>query len=67
MQTSKTIEEIDEAKQKIEHETKETEKKLTEHVSRVAIDYLQKALSQLFDAKSQKEIMEKAMGILKSN
>lgn len=56
---------INEAKLKIEQDTKETEKRLTDHVSKIAIDYLQKAVSQLFDVKSQKEIMEKAMKVIK--
>lgn len=56
---------IDEAKRKIEQDTKETEKRLTQHVSNIAIDFLEKALSQLFTKKNQDEIMDKAVKIIK--
>lgn len=56
---------IEEAKRKIEQDTKETEKRLTEHVSRIAIDFLKKAVGKLFDKKSQEEIMKKAVKIIK--
>ena len=56
---------IEEAKRKIEHDTKETERRLTEHVSKIAIDFLQKALSDMFTEKTQQEVMTKALKIIK--
>lgn len=52
---------IQEAKEEITRETKDAQEKLARHVSTLAVDFLQKAISDLFTEKEQGEIMTKAM------
>lgn len=56
---------IIEAREQIFRETKEAEERLTAHVSKLAVVFLQKALSELFSPKEQEEIMSKAIKKLK--
>jgi len=53
------------AKQQIEVETKEAEKRLEKHTSELAITFLQKAVSELFTQKDQKEVLQRAMKVMK--
>jgi len=48
---------IREARQQIIFETKEAEKRITIHVSKLAVDYLQKSLSELFSDGDQELVM----------
>lgn len=54
-------------REQIEKEAKEAEKRLTLHISQVAIAFLEKSLSDLFSPKEQKLIMEKAVQKIKKN
>ncbi|MDO8658670.1 MAG: F0F1 ATP synthase subunit B [Candidatus Levybacteria bacterium] len=56
---------IIEAREQIFRETKEAEERLTAHVSKLAVVFLQKALIELFSPKEQEEIMSKAIKKLK--
>jgi len=49
------------AHEQILRETKEAEARIMKNVSRMAIDFLQKGLSELVSEKDQTEIMERAM------
>lgn len=53
------------AKQQIEVETKEAEKRLERHTSELAVTFLQKAVSELFTEKEQKEVLQRAMKTMK--
>ncbi|MBI1982173.1 MAG: F0F1 ATP synthase subunit B [Candidatus Levybacteria bacterium] len=53
------------AKAQIEQETRSAEERLMSNVSRVAMQFLQKSVSQLFDKKDQEEVMKKAIEQLK--
>lgn len=50
-----------EARQQIAIETKDAEKRITIHVSKLAIDFLQKSLSQLFTEQDQETVMKNAV------
>lgn len=54
-----------EAKVQIEQETKNAQKELTTNVSKIAVQFLQKSLSQLFDKTGQEEVIKKALEQLK--
>lgn len=75
LETSKAIQEnakkqskniLKEAKLQISKEAKESEKRLMENVSFLAIKFLQKSVEQLFTEKQQKEIMENALKKIKA-
>lgn len=53
------------AKQQIEVETKKAEKRLEKHTSELAVTFLQKAVSELFTQKDQKEVLQRAMKVMK--
>lgn len=50
-----------EAQSQIEENRKETEKKLVSQVSSISIEYLKRALSNIFSESEQKEILQKAV------
>lgn len=52
---------LEDAKKQTELSAKETEKKLTTYVGKLAIELLSKSSEKLFSQKEQKEIMERAM------
>jgi F-type H+-transporting ATPase subunit b len=52
---------LEDAKVQIELSAKETEKKLTTYVGKLAIELLAKSSEKLFSQKEQKEIMERAL------
>lgn len=54
-----------EARQQISFETKEAEKRLAAHVSELAIEFLEKSTSELFDEEEQNLVMQKAVKNLK--
>lgn len=54
-----------EAKQQIEYESKEIEKKISEKISVIAADMLTKSLEGIFNAKEQKQILEKSLKKIK--
>lgn len=54
-----------EAKAQIEQETKKAEERLIANVSRIALQFLQKSASQLFDKADQEEVLKKALEQLK--
>ncbi|HZQ29506.1 MAG TPA: F0F1 ATP synthase subunit B [Patescibacteria group bacterium] len=56
-----------EAKQQIDLETKEAEKRITVRISELSVDFLSRALKDLFSEKEQKEVLEKALKELKTN
>lgn len=56
---------LTEARQQIEQDAKETEKKLSEKVSILAADMLTKSLQGLFGQKEQKQIADKALKEIK--
>lgn len=73
-QTAKEIEEntkkqtekmILEAKQQIEYESKEIERQISEKVSILASDMLTKALEGVFNAKEQKQILDRSLKQIK--
>ena len=73
-QTAKEIEEntkkqtekmISEAKQQIEYESKEIERQISEKVSILASDMLTKSLEGIFNAKEQKQILDKSLKQIK--
>ncbi len=53
------------AREKIEQESKDAEKRLAVNVSRLAIDFLDKSIKELFGEKEQKEIMTLAINKFK--
>lgn len=55
-----------EAKQQIEVETKEAERRISVRISEVSVNFLEKALKDLFSEKDQKEVLERAMKGLKN-
>ncbi|HVZ58802.1 MAG TPA: F0F1 ATP synthase subunit B [Patescibacteria group bacterium] len=56
---------LQEARDQISSETKEAERKLTAHISELAIMMIQKSSSELFNEKEQQQIMQKAVKSLK--
>ncbi len=56
---------LSEAMLKIEQEAKDTERKLSEKVSVVAADLLEKSLEGIFGSKEQKQIVKKALKQIK--
>lgn len=73
-ETAKEIEEVSkkqtekilaDASSQIKKEAVETEKRLTLTVSKIAIEFLEKSLKQLFSEKEQKEILRKALKEIK--
>lgn len=73
-ETAKEIEDISkkqtekilaDASSQIKKEAAETEKRLTLTVSKIAIEFLEKSLKQLFSEKEQKEILKKALKEMK--
>lgn len=56
---------LTEAKTQIEQETKNAESRLMANVSKIAIQFLQKSVSQLFDKTGQEEVIKKALEQLK--
>jgi F-type H+-transporting ATPase subunit b len=54
-----------EARIQIEREAKETEKRLMENVSNLAVRFLQKSVEHLFSEREQKEVMENALKKIK--
>jgi len=54
-----------EAQAKIDENSREAEKRLAEQVSRVSIDYLKRALSDIFSEKEQEEVFNRAVKELK--
>lgn len=57
---------LKEAREQIAFESKETEKKLTGHISQLAVQFLQKSLENAFTDKEQEVIMKQAMKNLKT-
>lgn len=51
----------EDARKQMEISAKETEKKLTDYVGKLAIELLAKSSEQLFSQKEQKEIMDRAL------
>lgn len=73
-ETAKEIEEVSkkqtekilaDASSQIKKEAVETEKRLTLTVSKIAIEFLEKSLKQLFSEKEQEEILKKALKEMK--
>ncbi|MCL5439048.1 MAG: F0F1 ATP synthase subunit B [Patescibacteria group bacterium] len=56
---------IKEAREQIDQEVKQAEEKLSSDISRIAIDYLQKSVSELFKKDEQEEIVKRAAKQLK--
>jgi F-type H+-transporting ATPase subunit b len=56
---------LQEARASIAYEVKETEKRLAEHVSGLAITFLQKSISGIFTEKEQDAIMANALAQIK--
>jgi F-type H+-transporting ATPase subunit b len=56
---------LNEARSQITHETAEAEKRLTASISKLAVDFLQEAITGLFGAKEQEIIMQNAIKKLK--
>ncbi|MEK7534368.1 MAG: F0F1 ATP synthase subunit B [Patescibacteria group bacterium] len=56
---------LKEVRLQIEKERSETEKRLMENVSSLAIKFLQKSVEQLFSERDQKEVVEKALKKIK--
>lgn len=52
---------IEEAENQITQQTQEAEKRLRSHISDLAIEFLQKASTQLFEQKDQEKIVDKAV------
>lgn len=52
---------INQAKEQIGREAMETEKMLSQNVSRLAVKFLQSALQNFFSERQQKEVIEKAL------
>lgn len=52
---------IADAKETIERETKQAEQRLSQHVSKLAVDMLEKSLTNVFTEKEQSEIVSKAV------
>jgi F-type H+-transporting ATPase subunit b len=57
---------LKEAREQIAFETKETEKRLTGHISTLAVQFLQKSLENAFTDTEQEVIMKQAMKSLKT-
>lgn len=65
--TRKTAEKmLQEAREQISYEAKETEKRLTAHVSQLAVTFLKKSLTDVFTDKEQEIIMQQAFKNLKT-
>lgn len=62
---SQTEKMIKDAQSRIVEESKEAEQRIAKKVTLLAMEYLRKSVSQLFDEKEQKEIMSRAMKELK--
>lgn len=56
---------LKDAKDQIARESLETEKKLAVNVSKLAVSFLQKALSEFFSVKEQKEVLSNALSKIK--
>ncbi len=56
---------MQEARNQIAFETKEVEKRLSSQVTNLAVDFLQKSITELFSEKDQEQIMENALRKLK--
>jgi F-type H+-transporting ATPase subunit b len=56
---------LKEAKEQIAFETQEAEKRLSSHVSQLAIQFLEKSLSELFTTEDQEKIMDRAIRKMK--
>lgn len=57
---------IEEAKAEIERQTQEVEKRLEVHTTQLAVHILEKSLEGMLDAKTQKEVLAKAVKKLKA-
>lgn len=60
-----TEELIKEAREQIVQETREAQNRLSTHISKLAVDFLQKSITQLFTEKDQEQIMKNAIKKLK--
>lgn len=58
---------LNDAKDQIAREVLETEKRLAVNTSKLAVSFLQKALSEFFSAKDQKEVLSNALNKIKKN
>lgn len=58
---------ISQAREQIEIESKETEKRLTAKITDLSIGFLTTALKDVFSEKEQKEVLDKAIKQIKSN
>lgn len=56
---------LKEARQQISYETAEAEKRLTAHISQLAVIFLQKSVTELFSAEDQERIMKNAIKKMK--
>ena len=56
---------LSDAKIQIEQETKEAEKRLSEDVSRLSIEFLEKSLKEIFGEKEEKLVIQNALKRLK--
>lgn len=56
---------LKDARDQILIEAKETEDRLTENISKISVDYLKRALSELFTEKDQKSVLDRALKQLK--
>lgn len=54
-----------EAQAQIEEKSKETEKRLASQISSLSIDYLKKALSDIFSEREQQGILQRAVKVLR--
>ena len=55
------------AKEQMEKESKETEKRIAMRVSDMALDFLEKSLKNLFGEKEQKQLMQIAIKKIKKS
>lgn len=58
---------LNDAKDQIAREAHETEKRLAVNTSKLAVSFLQKALSEFFSTKDQKEVLSNALNKIKKN
>lgn len=58
---------LNDAKDQIAREVLETEKRLAVNTSKLAVSFLQKALSEFFSTKDQKEVLSNALNKIKKN
>lgn len=56
---------IEQAREQITLETKEAEKRLSERISDLSLDFLSNSIKEMFSEKEQKEVMEKAIKQIK--